>query len=94
MNLKNISSIVEVKVNRLGPYYLVSPDSKSCIFMLRKVSMLESSDTYAYVFRDRDMAVYFIQNLFNVWRRSTTAYRRPFSINEYPPVFNNQRFAA
>ena len=91
--LKGIENVVEVKVNRLGPYYLLSPDSKSCIFMLRKVSMLESSDAYAYVFRDRDMAVHFIQSLFNVWRRSTTVYRRPFRQDEYPLIFNNQRFA-
>ncbi|WP_291999704.1 TrmB family transcriptional regulator [Caldivirga sp.] len=91
--LKNISSIVEVKVNRLGPFYFISPNAESCIFASSKASLLRDSEVYGYVFRDRVMTLQFIHGLFDVWRRAQTVYRRGFKPSDYPLVFNSHRFA-
>ena len=91
--LKNISSIVEVKVNRLGPFYFISPNAESCIFASSKARGLRDSEVYGYVFRDRVMTLQFIHGLFDVWRRAQTVYRRGFKPSDYPLVFNSHRFA-
>ena len=91
--LKNIKSIVEVKVNRLGPFYFISPNAESCVFAPSKVSLLRETEPYGYVFRDRIMTLQFIHGFFDVWRRAQTAYRRGFKTSDYPLVFNSHRFA-
>ncbi|WP_048062714.1 TrmB family transcriptional regulator [Caldivirga maquilingensis] len=91
--LKGIKSVVEVKVNRLGPFYFISPNAESCVFASSRVSLLREPETYGYVFRDRTMTLQFIHGFFDTWRRAQTVYRRGFKPSDYPLVFNSHRFA-
>ncbi|WP_291764793.1 TrmB family transcriptional regulator [Caldivirga sp. UBA161] len=91
--LKGIKSLVEVKVNKLGPFYFISSNAESCVFAPSKVSLLREAEPYGYVFRDRIMTLQFIHGFFDAWRRAQTIYRRGFKTSDYPLVFNSHRFA-
>lgn len=91
-DLRSIGSVVEVKVNRFGPFYFVSSDAESCIFTSTGV-ILSDRDAYGYVFRDRVMTLQLMHSLFDTWRRAETVYRRWFKPTDYPITFNSHRFA-
>ena len=93
--LSNAGRNLNVKEKALGQFFLLISDMSSCIYAPRRyfVGGRGGEDVYAVLFKEREMAFFFMHHFFEAWRRARTVLAEELIPSLYPRTFTSHRMA-